>query len=760
MKKDPDSPKKDLFLKFFGFSKPRKETLTAFLGAFVLPAFVVCSGIGGRSLMESRLHDFEAGRVAPRDIIAEKTMYYTDEEATKLKIEDAGRGVPAVFRYSREDTALILSSYKRFMDISADIFLKGDASGGYQEAVQRGFPGAFTPEILDALFRDPLREKLLEDGGAVLARILERGIFALPRTGLELYNAAEAEVLYENNGDVIREQVRYDDIATAATITEQLAALIAGGSYTSAFVSVAPELIKPFIAENVFFSAGDTAEKINALRSQVEPVTAVIEKGEHIVREGFIISARDMVKLNVLDTVMTKNNLGRSIGYFIALAVAAALCVFFLCPGNFGRPLNVSELYLLAILCAAYVTGAVFTAAAAVRFPYYPASLFFPTALTVMLPAILIGARAALSLTVLLPLAALVTGSFDGQAFVFALVSGFSAVFTIQGVERRMDLFKAGFFVAAANTVVMAALLLTGQAPLLEFPGILLWAAANGLVQGMLVMGFLPPLEQLLNTATVFRLIELSDLNAPVLKRLLTVAPGTYSHSVMVANLAESACQDIGANGLLARVGAYYHDIGKMDQSDYFIENQAAYNKHVELAPRLSATVIRSHVKIGVEKARRMALPREVIDIIREHHGNSVITWFYNEALKRESQVNIEDFTYPGNPPRSRESAVVMLADIVEAAVRTLKKPTVTRLEKFIQELFMSKLENDQLSQSDLSFHDLEIIKMAFIRVLAGHYHSRIEYPKLNREASPGAPPGGVVSRGRAGTGARSDEQG
>ncbi|MDR1429949.1 MAG: HDIG domain-containing protein [Spirochaetaceae bacterium] len=736
MKKDPDSPRKDIFLTFFGFSKPRKETLIAFLAAFILPAFVVCSGIGERSLMESRLHDFETGRVAPRDIVAETTVYYTDEEATTLKIEEAEHGAPAVFRYSPDDTALILSSYSRFMDMSKALFLEGGSAAAYQTALRDEYPGAFSPEILNALFRDPLREKLLDDGNAVLTHILERGIFALPRTGLELYNDGEAELLYENDGRVSRELVRYDDIVTAGNAAEQLAALIARGSYTSSFVSIAPELIRPFIAENVFFSAGDTAEKLNELRARVEPVTAVIEKGEHIVREGFIISGEDMAKLEVLDTVMTKNNPGRSIGYFIVLAVVAGLCVFFLCPRNFGRQLNVSELYLLAILGAAYVTGAVFVAPVAVQFPYYPASIFFPTALAVMLPAILIGSRAALPLTVLLPLAAFVTGSFDGQSFIFALISGFSAVFAIQGVERRMDLFKAGFFIAAANTVVMAALLLSGQAPLLVFPGILLWAVVNGLAQSILVIGFLPPLEQLLNTATVFRLIELSDLNSPVLKRLLTVAPGTYSHSVMVANLAESACQDIGANALLARVGAYYHDIGKMDQSDYFIENQAAYNKHVELAPRLSATVIRSHVKIGVEKARGMGLPREVIDIIREHHGNSVITWFYNEALKRESQVNIEDFTYPGNPPRSRESAVVMLADIVEAAVRTLKKPTVTRLEKFIQELFMSKLENDQLSQSDLSFRDLETIKMAFIRVLAGHYHSRIEYPKLNRERS------------------------
>ena len=236
---------------------------------------------------------------------------------------------------------------------------------------------------------------------------------------------------------------------------------------------------------------------------------------------------------------------------------------------------------------------------------------------------------------------------------------------------------------------------------------------------------------------TVFRLIELSDLNSPILKRLFTVAPGTYSHSVMVANLAESACQEIGANALLARVGAYYHDIGKMEQPDYFVENQTAYNKHADIAPRLSATVIRSHVKLGLEKARSLGLPQEVMDIIAEHHGNSVISWFYHEALKRESQVNMEDFTYPGRPPRSRESAVVMLADVTEAAVRTLKKPNASKLEKFIQELIMAKVEHGQLTESELTFRDLETIKNAFVRVLAGYYHSRIEYPKFSPKEIP-----------------------
>jgi putative nucleotidyltransferase with HDIG domain len=309
-----------------------------------------------------------------------------------------------------------------------------------------------------------------------------------------------------------------------------------------------------------------------------------------------------------------------------------------------------------------------------------------------------------------------------------------------------MDLVKAGLFIAGVNCAAMFALLLGLYADAGSYPALLFWAAFNGIASGMLVLGFLPPLEHALNAATSFRLVELSDLNSPVLRRLFTVAPGTYSHSIMVANLAESACQDIKANAALARVGAYYHDIGKMENPMYFVENQNEYNPHDAMDPKLSATVIRSHVKLGVEKARQLGLPREVIDIVAEHHGNSIITWFYSKALKQEdtdvkkAAVNVEDYSYTGNPPRSRESAVVMLADVAEAAIRTLDKPTPAKMEKFIQELFAAKVEHGQLSRSELTFRDLEKIKKAFVGVLTGYYHSRIEYPKIentgNTEAS------------------------
>jgi putative nucleotidyltransferase with HDIG domain len=252
---------------------------------------------------------------------------------------------------------------------------------------------------------------------------------------------------------------------------------------------------------------------------------------------------------------------------------------------------------------------------------------------------------------------------------------------------------------------------------------------------GVLTLGFLPVLESALNAPTVFRLQELSDLNAPALKRLLSVAPGTYSHSVTVAHLAESACREIGADALLARVGAYYHDIGKIEQPEYFIENQSGYNKHDDINPRLSATVLRGHVKFGMERAEALGLPETVKDIIAQHHGTSLISYFFNQAQKDAPETSSDDYCYPGPLPSTREAAVVMLADSVEAASRTLKKPTITRLEQFVRDLVMDKFGHDQLSASELSFHDLDIIMNTFVRILAGHFHSRIEYPKIREGA-------------------------
>jgi putative nucleotidyltransferase with HDIG domain len=675
---------------------------------------------------------FEAGRVADRDVVAGHSVSYVDEDATRLRLAARERQVPAVFRFSAAAGDEMRNAWRKFAALTEGLFRGGVPAETFTLEVKSRYPGFFPDSLLDRYYRDPRREEFGGFGALVLESVLERGVFALSSAELEPYNPDILELLSVSGGRSERERLSCQEVITMDKAAEALGGYAAGAKFPPAFSADGPDLLLPFVTENVFFSPDDSRRRVAESMVKAEPVVKYIDRGKRIIRKGFIISEDDMKELRALHLSLTGWDPRLITGQILVLFLVFVLLVFLCGSRIIGRPLADREIYLLATLASGYIILAVFVKNLSPG--NLPVSAALPTALAVMLPAILINQRAALVLTMVLPLGAYLAGSFDTSAYIFALSSGVTAVFSLQGSEKRMDLIRAGLFIAGANCVAMIAILLVHRDDFGVYPAMLVWSVFNGLASGMLVLGFLPPLEHVLNAATPFRLMELSDLNSPMLKRLFAAAPGTYSHSIMVANLAESACQDIGANSLLARVGAYYHDIGKMENPDYFVENQTDYNRHDDLAPRLSATVIRSHLKLGVEKARSMGLPREVIDIIAEHHGNSVITWFYNEALKRESAVDMEDFTYPGSPPRSRESAVVMLADVAEAAVRTLKKPTAARMEKFIQELVGAKVEHGQLSRSELTFRDLAVIEKAFVRVLAGHYHSRIEYPKQGKE--------------------------
>ena len=459
-----------------------------------------------------------------------------------------------------------------------------------------------------------------------------------------------------------------------------------------------------------------------------------IEKGQRIIRKGFIITESEMEDLKALYTSYPKRDPRNILGYVLLVLLLYIMYIVLSGRALMGKDLSTSEKYLHTIIIGTYIIGSVLLNSLSPGPEGFPVSLAMPTALFIMITAVFLGTQPAMILALALPLSAYLTGAFDTHSYIIALVSGAAASKVLHNAQNRMSLIKAGLLIAFANCCAVVVVLLIRQSYISDYPPLLFWAALNGIISGMLTLGFLPPLEHALNAVTTFRLMELSDLNAPVLRKMFTTVPGTYSHSLMVANLAEQACQDIGANALLARVSAYYHDIGKIDNPDYFVENQSEHNKHDDINPRLSATIIRSHLKLGVEKAHNLGLPKDVIAIIGEHHGNSVISWFYNKAAKKEETVDSEDFTYPGNPPHSKESAVVMLADITEAAVRTLEKPTAGKIEKFIQQLFDAKVEQGQLSESDLSFRELETIKMAFVKVLAGYYHTRIEYPNQKSE--------------------------
>jgi putative nucleotidyltransferase with HDIG domain len=752
---------KEFLLRAFSFFRFRPGPSMAALGALILSTLAVVLNMNNSAGSAGDIRDFEAGRVADRDVVAEQSVSYVDEEATRLRLEAQERLVPAVFRFSPAAGEDIRNAWQGFTAFVDGLVKDGASADAALLAIQAKYPARFSGDVLEQYLRNPERPRFGEYGTAALDNILGQGIFSIRKADLEQYNPDMAELLSTSAFRAEQERIPYSGVITRDTAGEALEHYIAGAGFPPSFSRIAGGLLLPFIAENVFFSPGDTRQRVAETRSRIEPVIKYIDKGKRVIRKGFIISEEEMKELRALNMSLSGSDPRRLIGQILIMILLYAL---FMALGDrriLGRTLSNAEIYLIAALAGFYLILAVFVRDLSLGGAEpFPASMIVPTALVVMLPGILIGPRISLILAMILPLGAYLSGSFDTSAYIFALVSGTAASCALRGVERRMDLFKSGLIIAGANCIAAIVILLIRGAGPAPYPSMLFWAGFNGMVSGMLVLGFLPPLEHVMNAATAFRLVELSDLNSPMLKKLFTAAPGTYSHSIMVANLAEAACQDIGANPLLARVGAYYHDIGKMENPGYFVENQTVYNRHDDTPPRLSATVIRSHVKLGIEKARSLNLPREVIDIIAEHHGNSVISWFYNKALKQEasdfskkSAVNMEDFTYTGTPPRSRESAVVMLADVTEAAVRTLHKPTAAKMEKFIQTLIDAKVEHGQLAESELTFRDLETIKKAFVHVLASYYHSRIEYPKAKeavREAAASAVPKAAAPRAAA----------
>ncbi|MBP5568714.1 MAG: HDIG domain-containing protein [Treponema sp.] len=465
----------------------------------------------------------------------------------------------------------------------------------------------------------------------------------------------------------------------------------------------------------------------------MDPVA--IQKGERIIHKGFVITEEAYAKLkkmSVSPIYIDYRAFANIILFLFLVAVAWYLLYSFL---PFNRKIKMREVILQTIFFLIVYSATAFGSKVQLFSTQYSLCIIIPASLCVMLVTILYDDLAAVLFSVIMSIGVLVASGWQLPPFLYTLATSLSSVAIVRKIERRIDLVLSSIMLSIFNAVYMFVLLVIFNESLTDSGSLIIGVMCNAFFSGIMTLGFLTPLEYILNSSSVFRLMDLSDLNNnPLMQKMLVTASGTYNHSLMVAQLAETACREIGANALIARVGAYYHDIGKIDQSEYFVENQKGENKHDEINPSLSASVIKSHVKKGVEKAHQMHLPQAVIDIISEHHGNSVITYFYNEAKAKDPTVSPEDYSYPGNPPSTRESAVVMLADTVEAACRTLENPSVTSLEKFITTLINAKVEHNQLDNCDLTFRDISKIKEAFVQILAGYYHSRIEYPDQKEE--------------------------
>ena len=709
-----------------GFQAEKVFSILFILSFFVVIAAMLFTTLDRGGLAYLNLDEFAVGRVADRDVIAGRDISYTDQAATEIRKTARLQTIAPIFR---QDTELVSETLKKYDEfVSFMLALHNDTETIFEARIQEEYPGYFDAQVLKNVQKVKQFEGMLSAAQAIVKQIMAVGIAEFPEKGLEGFNQTDMTLLVRRGNN--RE---YINIQTSSVIKkEQLDSYIkkAIRSQSTRFDSdITAALVQPFLQPTIIYDEKETELRVQEALKQIQPVIVTIQKNQKIIKRGFIITAENYRQLQAYSDAGNYIDINKFLGLSAFILCLYIIGVFMFSAQTIGDRLKESQKVFLLLISLAVYLIVLFTAKALSLVQALDIIPFIPAALTAMLVATLISTKIAIRIVFIIMLIVLTATGFKLEPALFALFSGLSAVSLTNLTGRRMDLIKTACQLAVIHPIITFVLCAVFPDSYGDFVFVLLGSVINGFISGIFVLGFLPILEDRLNTPTCFRLMELSDLNSPTMKQMLLTASGTYNHTMMVATLAEAACREIGADALLARVGAYYHDIGKMANSEYFVENQTSYNKHLDLNPRLSAAIIRSHVKIGVEKAESMRLPREVIDIIGQHHGNSLVQYFYAKAKELDPNVSPKDFSYPGQPPRTKEAAVVMLADVSEAACRTLDHPSVPRLEKFIAKLVKGKMESGQLDNCDLTLRELRVIQESFVTTLAGYYHSRIKYP-------------------------------
>jgi putative nucleotidyltransferase with HDIG domain len=493
------------------------------------------------------------------------------------------------------------------------------------------------------------------------------------------------------------------------------------------------EIARVLIDENLVPDSKKLEEVRREARRSAE--SAYIKEGEVIVRSGEQISVEHLRVLQELGLLGRKTGWLSLLGIVMFSSLAVAFSTVYISKFNphLGRNTSGLVLYSLLMVLAVGLTQLI---AAILPSPSTGGPGFLvPVAFATMLISALIDTRIAVVSAAVL---AAIVGLIFGESYRFglvALVGGITGALSITRHSDRSGLMRSGFIVAAAQILTVVSTHMMVADFNLVFA--LIQAGFTGMMSAVLTIGTLPFLENLFGVTSSIRFLELANPNQPLLKRMLVEAPGTYHHSIIVGNLAEAAANDIGADALLVRVGALYHDIGKLKRPYFFIENQLTEeNPHDKLSPSLSTLIITSHVKDGVDMAREAKLPKEIVDIIEQHHGTTIVSYFHRRAQENAQksdepvEVDERDFRYAGPRPRSQEAALVMLGDSVEAAVRSLSKPTPDRIDNLVRRIVKDRLNDGQFDECDITFRDLDTVVNAFVRVLTGIFHARVEYPE------------------------------
>lgn len=524
-------------------------------------------------------------------------------------------------------------------------------------------------------------------------------------------------------------------------VESSLLVKVAEKQLASPYDLLATDTIRYFLRPNKFVDLEKTQRLQQAAREAVPPIMVSIKEGEKIIGEGEIVTEEHITKLEALGLSRSALPMSAIAGSALLVALLMLVVLFYLYQQNVEIYRNAGHLYLLGMIALGVMgISKAIIAINVTQWPEFGALLGYlaPMAAAGMLIAILLDSRlAVLVVAVLSFLLGLMTGGQIRFAVV-GLVGGLAGIYGVSKLSQRGDLARAGFYSGAANILVIFAMGLVSGTPIaLTITSSLILGTLNGILSSILTNGTIPYLESAFGITSSVRLLELSNPGNPLLRRLQLEAPGTYHHSLMVGNLAEAAADAVQADSLLVRVAAYYHDIGKIKRPYFFIENQlGGDNPHDKIAPTLSTLILNSHVKDGVELAREHKLPQGIVDIIEQHHGESMCSFFYHKAMEdnKLENINQEDFRYEGPKPQTKEAAIVMLADAVEAAVKSMQDSSPGRIEGMVRKIIKDKLMDGQLDECDLTLKDLDNIATAFIRVITGTYHRRIEYPDVNSE--------------------------
>jgi putative nucleotidyltransferase with HDIG domain len=652
------------------------------------------------------------GQVSPKTFKAESNLVFEDKQKTSDQRRLAAEKADKVYS---KDPQVSIAVQKDISDLGGKVReIQSDTgldNAGKVAKLHQVLPFVMSEEDISSLATSPANDTLAVEGflNSLVAKSMETG-----------------------------EGINQDSLSDAK---KSLSNQISGLSLSKHYENLSKGIVDKFLRANTFINFEKTKQKQDEAMASVPPTMISVKEGEKIIGEGEIVTEEHMVKLQALGLTRQRLPFSVILGIFLLIVLLMTVVLFYLYQQNREIYNHAGHLYLLGmIVLVVLAVGKAIVAINVNQWPEFGAQFGYmvPVAAAGMLIAILLDSRLAVLVVAVM---SLMLGVMTGNQLRFGvvgLIGGITGVYSVSKLSQRGDLVRAGIYTGGAYVVAIFIMGLVNGTPLaLLISSSLALGVINGILSSILTNGALPFMENTFHITSPVRLLEISNPNNALLKKLLLEAPGTYHHSIIVGNLAESAADAVGGDSLLVRVGAYYHDIGKTKRPYFFIENQmTSDNPHDKITPSLSTLILTSHVKDGVEMAREHKLPQGIIDIIEQSHGSSLVTYFYHKALEgdRNETVTEEEYRYEGPRPQTREAAIVMLADSVEAAVRSLQNPTPGRVEGLVRKIIKDKLNDGQLEECDLTFKDLTVIAAAFVRVMSGIFHNRVEYPDMNQE--------------------------